>query len=68
MEIIKNIGKALTLEPLKGMRTQITAIIGFALNMLVASGILKWTPEELNQVNTTLAFVIGYFFVEKVSK
>lgn len=68
MNILTNLGKLATLEPLKGKRSQITIAIGFILNLLVTTGVLKWTQDELNQVNTTLIFIFGYFFAEKVSK
>ena len=56
------------LEPLAGMRSQITALIAVVLNVLVSTGILKWTPEELDRVNQVIIFLFGYFFAEKMSK
>ena len=58
----------LKLEPLSGIRSQLTAIIGVVLNILVSTGILNWTPAELDKVNQVIIFLFGYFFAEKMTK
>ena len=56
-----------TLQNLKGNRTQITIIVGGLVNFLVQVGILKMTPDQLQATNTFLAWLVGLFFVEKVN-
>lgn len=58
--------KLVTLESLKGKRTQITIVVGIVINALVYLG--KITQDQANTINSFLILIAGYFFAEKVSK
>ena len=58
--------KLLTLQDLRGSRSQVTILIGAALNFAVQMSWLTLTPEQLITINKFILIVLGYFFVEKV--
>ena len=57
----------LTLQPLKGNRTQYTIIVGIALNALVQLGFLHLDAAQMDTVNKFLVLIGGFFFADKVS-
>ena len=65
---MKDLLKILTLEPLKGKRSQITIIVMGLVNILAQLDILKLTPQDLENINKFLAWALAFFFAEKVSK
>ena len=65
---MKELLSILTLEPLRGKRTQITIVLMGVINTLVSLGWLQLTAEDLKRVNDFLTLAIGFFFADKVSK
>lgn len=63
-----NLKSLISLEFLKGKRTQWTIIAFGVINFLTNVGIVKLSPEDLTQINSFLTWAGAYFFAEKVSK
>lgn len=57
----------LSLQALKGTRSQITAIVAFIFNVLSWIGVITLTPEDMAKVNEGLTILFAYFFADKVS-
>jgi len=58
--------KLLTLQDLRGSRSQVTIFIGGVLTLAVQMGWITLDPEQLDTINKFILIVLGYFFVEKV--
>ena len=56
----------LSLQSLKGSRTQVTLIVIALVNLLNQVGILHLSPTDLDTVNKFLTIIGTYFFAEKV--
>ena len=56
-----------TLEGLKGSRSQLTALATALLNLFVSLHFIELTPEQLTEANTLLASVFAYFLADKFS-
>ena len=59
--------KLVTLQPLKGSRSQLTVLAGALLNIFVGMGWIELTPEQQKTITEFLVLVFAYFFCEKVS-
>ena len=61
-----NIFNLVTLQNLRGNRSQATLLIIGVVKALEGSGILQITPEQLTALEQTLYWLLGYFLIEKV--
>ena len=56
------------MDALNGWKTKITAIITMALNMLSMFDIVKFTPEQMMEINAALIALIGAFLHAKMTR
>lgn len=63
---LTKLGSVLTLQGLRGSRSQITIAVMGGVKLLVSLGYLTITPEQEQAFETTLMFLLGIFVVDKI--
>ena len=63
---LTGLGNLLTLQGIRGSRSQITIAVMGVVKLLAALGYITITPEQLTAFETTLMFLLGIFILDKV--